>query len=483
MRKNWIKRIIFFCCSLLGVYLIYALVTGIILFQFHEHTVSSYQEEQNVDRFFGETVSPDRVVLVEDRVEAGIARIHLIENAEETIDLAYFTLHEGTATDLLFSSLVDAADRGVHIRFLLDGIFHNLRGDLKDIIYAYTYHPNMEIKFYEPLDLLRPWTWNNRLHDKMIMVDNKLAMVGGRNIGDKYFAPSGYEGASNDRDLLVINTEAPEQSGSVLKDMEDYFSKLWQHEFTSYRTESMSSRQKARGKAALDHLRQLRVSYRATNPELFQNEIDWLGKSFPANQVTFIHNPIERFNKEPWVWYELTGLMERAEESIFVQSPYIIPSEKMMQHLDAENVIAPNITILTNSLAASPNVLAFSGYSRYRERIVDAGADVFEFQGPTKSLHAKTYVFDDRITAIGAFNLDPRSAFLSTEVMLVVDSEELASYLKNKVEYDIEFNSLKVLPDGSYASHPHVNEEEVSFVKARGTWLLSWITRWVEYML
>ncbi|MCD8511946.1 MAG: phospholipase D family protein [Bacillus sp. (in: Bacteria)] len=431
----------------------------------------------------GEEFSQDRIVLIEDRVEAGVARVHLIENAEETIDLAYFTLHGGTATDILFSSLVDAADRGVQVRFLLDGIFHNLRGELRDIIFAYSYHPNIEIKFYEPLDLLRPWTWNNRLHDKMIMVDNELAMVGGRNIGDKYFAPTGYEGASNDRDLLVINTKAPEQDDSVLKDMENYFQMVWEHEFTSYAVEEMSSRQEQRGKGALDDLRELHHSIQMTHGDFFHNEIDWLSQSLPANQVTFIHNPIERFNKEPWVWQELTALMEQAEESIFIQSPYIIPSEKMMEYLDLEKVTAPHIAVLTNSLAASPNVLAFSGYSRYREKIVAAGIDVYEFQGPTKSLHAKTYVFDDRITAIGAFNLDPRSAFLSTEVMLVVDSEELVNYLKNKVASDIQTNSLKVLGDGSYEAHSLVSEEEVSFVKSRGTWLLSWITRFVEYML
>ncbi|MDQ0256744.1 putative cardiolipin synthase [Evansella vedderi] len=482
MKKHGIN-VIKIITLLLSTYIIYVLLAGVLLFQFHTPDSSNYREAHDPERFFGDKEVSDRVVLVEDRMEAGLVRINLIENAEETIDLAYFTIHKGIASDVLFSSIVDAADRGVKVRFLLDGIFHNLRGDLRDIIYAYSYHPNIDLKFYEPLDFLRPWTWNNRLHDKMIVVDNKLAMIGGRNIGDKYYAPEGYEGASNDRDVLVINTNAPETNTSVIEEINNYFQYVWDHEFTHNPATILSNRQERRAQEELYYLRELFQGYQASHSDLFQNEYDWLEKSFPANKVTFIHNPIERLNKEPWVWYELTGLMEKAEDSIFIQSPYVIPTDKMVQFIDKDKVTASEIKVLTNSLAASPNVLAYSGYMRYREELVRSGIDVYEFQGPTESLHGKTYIFDERITAIGAFNLDPRSTFLSTEVMVVIDSEAFASHLKNKVNTLKNEGSLQVKSDGSYKESLYVVEEDVSLVKRGGTRVLSWITRFVEYLL
>src|SRR5690606_3087507 len=110
-----------------------------------------------VERFLGREVCQDRVALVEDRYESGLARISLIENAKETLDVSYYTVHDGVSTNIFLGSILDAADRGVQVRFILDGLFHNLRGNLKDIIYAFSVHPNIELKFYEPFDLLRPW--------------------------------------------------------------------------------------------------------------------------------------------------------------------------------------------------------------------------------------------------------------------------------------------------------------------------------------
>ncbi|WP_216828639.1 phospholipase D-like domain-containing protein [Alkalihalobacterium elongatum] len=436
-----------------------------------------------MEQFYGDDRSQDRVVLVEDPLDAGVARVNLIANAEDTLDITYHVLHAGKASDVFFSSIIDAADRGVKVRILLDGMFHNLRGSMKDVLYAFTFHNNIELKFYEPIDALRPWTLNNRLHDKLIISDKEYAVIGGRNIGDKYFAPEGFEGASNDRDVIIINTDLHSINGSVVNDMKEYFDKVWEHEYTKTPLTQLSYKQKGVAQDSLDTFRLLFNTFFLDHPEFLQNDLDWLDQSVPTNKITFIHNPIERMNKEPWVWYELTNLMEHAEQSILIQSPYIIPTKNMTKHLNTSNISANDITILTNSLSATSNVIAYSGYKRYREKIAGSIANLYEYQNSTNQLHTKSFLFDNQISVIGSFNLDPRSTFLSTESMVVIDSEELADLLIQEVEAVIERQSLLVNYDGTYVYNPLVEEEKVPFKKAIITKILSIPVRLVENML
>lgn len=173
--------------------------------------------------------------------------------------------------------------------------------------------------------------------------------------------------------------------------------------------------------------------------------------------------------------------MKEAEESIFIQSPYVIPTKKMLKPLRGEELMADRIDILTNSLAASPNVLASSGYRKYRKKIIDSGVDLYEFQGPG-SIHAKSFIFDDRLSLVGSFNVDPRSAYLSTETMVVIDSEEFTAHLKGAIDNQID-NSLLVGDDYSYEYSPEVEAKPVSPLKLWIVRVLSVIVYLFDYML
>src|SRR5699024_548554 len=129
---------------------------------------------------------------------------------------------------------------------------------------------------------------------------------------------------------------------------------------------------------------------------------------------------------------ELGRLARNAQDSILAQSPYIIPSRAMVQILDPDRIEAENIDIVTNSLYSSPNPFAIAGYMNHRKNIVDRASRVYEYQG-SGSIHAKTYIFDGEISAIGSFNLDARSAFLSTETMVINHGEEFASHLSEEI--------------------------------------------------
>jgi putative cardiolipin synthase len=330
--------------------------------------------------------------------------------------------------------------------------------------------------------MLRPWTWNHRFHDKIILVDNKFAMIGGRNIGDRYFAADATQEATNDRDVLVINTNEEDIKTSVIQEIKDYYETTWHHELAENPHVTLSNRQQQKAKETKEELRVLFEKTQETYPAYFHLELDWLDYAFPVNQITFLHNPLENMNSEPLIWQELAKMMEQAKSSIYIETPYVIPTNKMREYVNEDEITAQTKEIHTNSLTSSPNLIAFSGYTNYREKLVQSGIDIFEFQSESESNHAKAFVFDQRISAIGSFNLDPRSTFLNTEVMLVIDSKEFAEHMEKHNQWRKE-KSLQVGPGGEYIKSDHVEELEASGLKRFLNWGLSKVTRAFEFLL
>lgn len=463
-------------------YILYFLITGVFSFSIPKKVSSDYIQNTNITDFYGDEIGPDRGILIDNPLESGLARLKLIEHAEETLDIAYYSIDTGESPNIFFGALMEAADRGVQVNVLLDGMFHGLRGEFKPIIYAFTNHPNMNLRFYEPFNPFLPWTINNRMHDKYMIADKEMALIGGRNIGDKYFAPEWYtKKVTNDRDIAIVNTNSEDLS-SVVYQMADYFKEIWDHPYTKPVDKGFSRLRAKKGLKTAQTLKNKAKLARETYKEAFTRPVDLMEISFPSNKMTLIRNPIERFSKEPWVWYELTNLMKSAEDSVFVQSPYVIPNKQMVKgFVGPEDLKTIPITLLTNSLASTPNLPAYSGYLNHRQQISTSGIRVLELQAED-SIHAKAFVVDDKLLSIGSFNLDPRSAYLSTESMVVINSPELVEHFgQNILDYTDE--SLLVLNDLSYKPQEGVEEARGSLIKATLIKSLSYITRWFEYLL
>lgn len=476
-----IKKIAGSVGALIIFYLLYAWVTGALLFQLTVPGPEDIFEERNIERFYGEETAAERAGLLTEREESKAFRNSMKAEAEETLDVTMFKVTDGFASDIFYSSLVEAADRDVQVRLILDGLIHNLRGEEAGIIHAFALHPMIELKFYEPLSLTRPWTWNNRLHDKLLLSDDNLAMITGRNIGDRYFAPPDEEGATNDYDAILFLPEGEEQAGSALEEMQAYFDLLWNHEFSQPSADILTVENEEAGEEVLTELRESYDDYKQSHVQLFQEEVFWEEATLPVQKATFIHNPLERMNKEPWVWEDLTNLIGAAEDSVYMQSPFVIPSDPMREHWETpENV---EVSLLTNSLAASPNMPAYSRYGgSYRDELAASSINLFEYQGPDQSIHGKSYVMDDRISAVGSFNLDPRSAYISTESMLVIDSKEFAGELTQHIETYIQQDSLEVKEDGTYEENQNVEEAEVSLGREAGRRVWSAVTYFFEHL-
>ncbi|MFC9708736.1 phosphatidylserine/phosphatidylglycerophosphate/cardiolipin synthase family protein [Paenibacillus sp. NPDC056933] len=416
--------------AIILLYSVYVFFTAYLLFLVPS---PSKIENTDIEKTLTEGNTTDRVMLLEDGFRSGQVRIQTIREATTSIDLTYYSIQKGKTSQLVFAALFDAADRGVHIRIILDGIFHNLRGELRDIPDAIAAHPNIELRYYEPLHLLKPWTWHNRLHDKILLVDNTFGIIGGRNIGDKYMALQPPKDHVFDRDVLVYNPY--HDTNSTVVEMKKYIDRLWNHPFT--KPEKHAKRQHhAKGLKEQAQLAQLYKEAQAQNdPFVEVLPKKWAQASLQSDHVMFIHNPITRFYKEPMMWNVFVRFANQAQSKVYLQMPYAIPTQKMRKAVNVS--INQNVNVeylmLTNSINQTPNPLAFAGYLSSKKQLLDTGLSIYEYEGPN-SIHGKSFVIDDYLSMVGSFNVDARSTFLNTESAVVISSPAFASQLTEAMD-------------------------------------------------
>lgn len=455
---------------------IYLFVSGILVFYYPKRKESD--RKLSLDSFRSDSEGPDRCVLIDSPRDAGLARIKLIEGARERLDIAYFSIESGSSPKLFFGALLEAADRGVEVRILLDGIFHGIKGAMRSVLYTCLLHPRMTLKFYEPPNPFLPWTFNNRMHDKYIIADGEWAIIGGRNIGDKYFDPDWYgKKVSHDRDVVIFGGKNSDDS--VLPELSAYFSAIWDHKYSRSPDRILLVGRRLLARREERRLREELARAKEDYSREPQPVIDFDAVSFPTRRISLLSNPLGRFAKEARVWNGLTALIGEARESVFIQSPYVIPSKAMLQGIPAAG--EPRLYLLTNSLASTPNWLAFAGYLNHRRNLIDAGIEIREYQSDD-SLHTKACVIDGELMALGSFNVDPRSAYLSTELMVVIHSPE--GVLKLQEGLDPYWSqSLNVTPASSSRHEDSPGEIPVSRLKRAAIALLRPLAALIEPFL
>ena len=209
--KNKMKWILL----LVVLILMYELLGAIAPFV-HPKRVSG--ELPKAEEFYGtayrETV--DRAAVIESNKEALALRLSMFEEAKESIVMTTFDIREGESTSDIFASLFAAADRGVKVKIIVDGMYGLLHMSGKELFKAAGSHENLEIKFYNTPNLFMPWTINGRMHDKYIIVDDRILLMGGRNTFDYFLGE--YEGKSvgYDREILIYNEKQEETSLSLI---------------------------------------------------------------------------------------------------------------------------------------------------------------------------------------------------------------------------------------------------------------------------
>lgn len=451
------KRILKILLMISLGWMLYTFIFGVLIF--NAPIIGASDIDYDVDALLerDEEVAGTYATVVDENVFALDSRLAIIESASDAIDISYYTIHDGFSRDVVFHALLEAADRDVSVRVIIDAVFYPQTFRDEDALNALASHENVTFKFYEPYNPLLPHTMQNRLHDKLLVADGVYGMSGGRNIGNRFFMP-GEEGgysSTNDRDILIHSEDGPHPT---VERMHDYYDELFDHPYTTrYDPDS--------GTDSTDVLQRMREAFE-TYSEDYDREttlarID--SQKREVDNATFVHGPISRMHKDPVVYETVVEIAKRSDRW-FIQSPYIIFSNLMKDRFpDTEG---KDITILTNNMADNTNVMAVSGYRRYRLPMARE-ASLYEYQG-AMTIHAKTMTFDDDISVIGSFNLDPRSASLSTESVIVVVSEDFQAALHDVVGTYMD-ESLEVSDEGEYVEDDAITP---ALMSDRRKWVL-----------
>jgi len=441
------------------------------------------------------------VYVLEDGSGSMVARAWLSEYAEKTIDIQYFIFSTDNIGLIACDYLIRAADRGVKVRIIVDDIM--VDADIQDLL-TFDSHENITVKIYNPgvnlgkniFNKIEKFTTdfrsaNQRMHNKTFIVDGKVIITGGRNIADEYFDYD-HEYNFRDRDILLL--------GKVSENVNKSFDEFWNSSLSVdvthlIKEDSSKIYSENRFKNLHDY---------ACNPDNFWPQVRERIENLPT---TF--NSIQ--NSGDLVWLEdvefisdlpgknngknglggggistsvLIDLVKNAKSSIEIQTPYLITSE-LSQNLFREAFErGVKIRILTNSLASTDNVEAFSSYQTDREKLLETGVRIFEFRPdaeeririltgelqekldhrPIFGLHAKSMVIDNKITVIGTFNLDPRSANLNTECIVIVHSDKISKGVLKGMEEEFK-------PENSWETTLDYNpDSKVSSFKRLKTW-------------
>ncbi len=435
------------------------------------------------------------VQILEDGGGSLISRAWFCKEAQKSIDIQYFIFSADNVGLIACDFLVRAADRGVKVRLLLDDMM--VDADLNDIL-TLNAHPNIAIKIYNPnvnlgkniFSKIKNVTTNfrginQRMHNKTFIVDQKVAITGGRNIADEYFDYD-HEYNFRDRDVLLL--------GKGVSQMNVSFNQFWESKL-SIPIENLNTEKIKYAEKAYEKLHQY-----ACNPENFwpqvRSKLNTYATSFPSlisseqlNWVDSVHfvsdmpgKNTEKTNLKGGgnSTKELVSLINSAKKSIDIQTPYLITTEIGKVIFANARKRGVSVRILTNSLASTDNLEAFSGYQRDRKDLLATGVKVFEFKPdanerfkvmtgalqkklnyvPIFGLHAKSMLIDNKIALIGTFNLDPRSANLNTECFAVIYDTKVANKMSKAMELDF-------LPENSWAITSSFNPDKLVDLKKR----------------
>ena len=384
--------------------------------------------EVRADQMQRDVDTGDRAMLLESGLDGLDERLRLISRAEREIVIVTYECHDGESTRDILAAALERADAGVRVRFLVDGIAGRLDHMTGELFCAAATHPHVEIRFYNLISHLTPWKHMGRMHDKYVIVDDTAYILGGRNMFDKFLGDYPARTRSLDREVLVYN--AGGRADSSLYALRDYFEKLWD----GPDTRAFDARRRigdARRSAIYAELSARLKELRESRPELFI-PCDYASATVETRGIWLVSNPTTIYAKQPTVFYQLIALMRRAQGGIVLHSPYAVLNREMHEALSAVAGQAP-VTLMINAVENGANVVASSDYLFHRSELLSTGVRLMEYAGG-QSYHGKAAAIGDELSAIGSFNLDIRSAYVDTELMLIIRGRDFNALLREDME-------------------------------------------------
>jgi phosphatidylserine/phosphatidylglycerophosphate/cardiolipin synthase-like enzyme len=397
------------------------------------------------------------VRLLSSGAEAFSSLVALADHAEKTLDLQYYLVTQEESSLVLLEHVRAAAARGVRVRMLVDD-FHTVGEDARFM--RLDENANIEVRLFNPFAGGRFAMWtrflaaasdipriNHRMHNKLFVADNAVAITGGRNIGDQYFTR---DKNSNfiDLDVVAAGPNVPQLSAS--------FDAFWNSQY-AYPIASLATPQPDEADP-----RRLDDGVTEDGADFLEQEIDrgmlplsWVPATVLADRPAKIASEASP-DEEETIANDLSALIRSAQQELIVISPYFVPGKEGIALLRGLVRRGVRIRILTNSLASTDSPLAHIGYSHYRVDLLHLGVELSEvrprlgvtrrrfhpFRSSNASLHAKAIVIDQKTVFIGSLNMDARSARTNSELGLVIRSGEIARQVTSLLD--------DISADGSY---------------------------------
>ena len=416
-------------------------------------------------------------------VDGLVLRTQMVRAAQRSLDVQYYIFVEDYTGRVLLDAVLDAAQRGVRVRILIDDLNLHGRPQTRETLAALDHHDNIEMRVFNPFAyrgdnaavhavdaLLNARRVNHRMHNKLMVADNAVALVGGRNISDDYFEVGTSPKRFGDFDLAVV--------GPVVPALSENFDAFWNcalavplaavETVSGYRA-AEAKREVAEDNAARD---MPDLARRIESGELLSSLMSgrlamaWGRAQVVADSPEKAQNNAGDGSDSPTA-KALASQLRAVERELVVISPYVIPGDDGLATIRALRERNVRVRVLTNSLASTDVPIVHTAYRKYREPLVTAGVELFEVRpapgqlrgdrkglgsaasGKPFALHAKAYVFDGSTVLIGSANLDPRSLVLNTESGIMIESPELASQIVRRFEdFSAGANSYAVRSDG-----------------------------------
>ena len=447
---------------------------------------------QAIQRQAAEHPGKSGIFSLQDGQDSFAARMLLAQAAERSLDVQYYIWHTDISGSLLLTALKRAADRGVRVRLLLDDI--NTKG-LDSLLAELDGHPNVEVRLYNPFK--RPHRIfgymfdfgriNRRMHNKSFTADSQATIVGGRNIADQYF------GAATDRDFIDLDVLAV---GPIAEDVSRDFDRYWASE-SAYPADLIlkpdddkDPSQHVSAVASMETTAAAEPYLRAVKDRPFVTKLvsgdlalEWVPTRLISDSPAKTLGTAE---KGTLFWPQLIEAMGPPQHEVDMVSPYFVPTEVAVDSFRKMTQRGVTVRVLTNSFAATDAAIVHSGYSKWRKKLLEDGVKLYEMKrtagilrteahlagsgSSQASLHAKTFSVDGQRVFIGSLNFDPRSAFLNTELGVVIHSAPLAESIEAALAAKGPEGAYQVrLEDGKMQWIERVDGNEVIHLKEPGT--------------
>ncbi|MBS0569871.1 MAG: phosphatidylserine/phosphatidylglycerophosphate/cardiolipin synthase family protein [Proteobacteria bacterium] len=429
--------------------------------------------------------------LLDRGADSLLLRVHLIRAARKSIDIQTFIFAQDDAGYLVLDELVKAARRGVRVRVIVDQLFS--LDDVELLAQLARAHANFELRVYNPtfhkartppLEFAAGiaccfFRFNQRMHNKLFLVDDRIGIAGGRNYENRYFDWD-EDFDYRDRDVLVAGPAAQAMSVS--------FEAFW-HDRRSVplsRLRDVSSRILADGLNAPHYaMHAYRDAARVDALSRAANDDDYVRAHFAdaamrVGEIEYFSDAPDKFDepeqpRDDELSRHILALFQNAQSEIVMQTPYLVLSRTARgvfakQHRDQPGL---DIIVSTNSLAATDAFYVYALSYKYKKRYLKLGFRIHEFKpfpdeasaliadyaalgggaastqryrkygraplrerGVRVGLHAKSIVIDGRIALIGSHNFDPRSDHYNTESGFIIHDRAFAQVLRASILRD-----------------------------------------------